>query len=126
MTDTLPAPVTMPHMTNCDHHGDGWCLDCVRKLYARGEEWRVEAARLRRCAAELAAKGAGAVVMVTIGSADGDDGLSLIVTAPTLPNDVEFAAEVGRVVREVFQAGGESLFESFSEPREFPAPEGRP
>lgn len=25
--------MTMPHLTNCQHSGDGWCLECVRKLY---------------------------------------------------------------------------------------------
>lgn len=23
----------MPHLMNCSHSGDGWCLDCVKKLY---------------------------------------------------------------------------------------------
>lgn len=25
--------MTMPHMMNCSHCGDGWCLSCVGKLY---------------------------------------------------------------------------------------------
>lgn len=24
--------MTMPHLTNCPHSGDGWCLACVAKL----------------------------------------------------------------------------------------------
>lgn len=27
--------MTMPHMTNCEHQGDGWCLECVRLLFDR-------------------------------------------------------------------------------------------
>ena len=22
--------MTMPHLMNCEHSGEGWCLDCVR------------------------------------------------------------------------------------------------
>ncbi len=25
--------MTMPHLMNCQHSGDGWCLDCVKELY---------------------------------------------------------------------------------------------
>ncbi len=25
--------MTMPHLQNCDHSENGWCLDCVRKLH---------------------------------------------------------------------------------------------
>lgn len=25
--------MTMPHLMNCDHSADGWCLDCVKKLW---------------------------------------------------------------------------------------------
>ncbi len=24
--------MTMPHLMNCPHSGDGWCLDCVQRL----------------------------------------------------------------------------------------------
>lgn len=27
--------MTMPHMMNCSHSGEGWCIDCVKAL---GEE----------------------------------------------------------------------------------------
>ena len=27
--------MTMPHLSNCDHSNDGWCMACVKKL---GEE----------------------------------------------------------------------------------------
>lgn len=23
----------MPHLQNCDHCDDGWCLDCVKELH---------------------------------------------------------------------------------------------
>ena len=25
--------MTMPHLMNCDHSEDGWCLDCVKALW---------------------------------------------------------------------------------------------
>jgi len=25
--------MTMPHLMNCSHSDNGWCLDCVKKLY---------------------------------------------------------------------------------------------
>ena len=25
--------MTMPHLQNCDHSEDGWCLDCVKKMH---------------------------------------------------------------------------------------------
>ncbi len=25
--------MTMPHLMNCSHSEDGWCLDCVKKLW---------------------------------------------------------------------------------------------
>lgn len=27
--------MTMPHLTNCSHQGEGWCLECVAGLQAR-------------------------------------------------------------------------------------------
>ena len=36
--------MTMPHLMNCAHSPDGWCLSCVRELYeemkANDERWR--------------------------------------------------------------------------------------
>ena len=39
--------MTMPHLENCSHSGDGWCLACVSKLNARHDELR-DALRLAR------------------------------------------------------------------------------
>lgn len=25
--------MTMPHLSNCPHDGDGWCIDCVKGMY---------------------------------------------------------------------------------------------
>lgn len=25
--------MTMPHLMNCDHSADSWCLDCVKEMY---------------------------------------------------------------------------------------------
>jgi hypothetical protein len=25
--------MTMPHLSNCPHDGNGWCLDCVKKMH---------------------------------------------------------------------------------------------
>lgn len=30
--------MTMPHLMNCQHSEDGWCLDCVKKLHDAAEE----------------------------------------------------------------------------------------
>lgn len=30
--------MTMPHLMNCSHSGEGWCLDCVKELYDRLEK----------------------------------------------------------------------------------------
>jgi hypothetical protein len=27
--------MTMPHLMNCGHSDDGWCLDCVKALHAQ-------------------------------------------------------------------------------------------
>lgn len=29
--------MTMPHLMNCSHAGDGWCLDCVKAEWERRE-----------------------------------------------------------------------------------------
>jgi hypothetical protein len=26
--------MTMPHLMNCPHQSDGWCLDCVKRQHA--------------------------------------------------------------------------------------------
>lgn len=30
--------MTMPHLENCAHSDDGWCLNCVKQLHDEGEE----------------------------------------------------------------------------------------
>lgn len=32
--------MTMPHLMNCEHMPDGWCLACVGKLHADAERYR--------------------------------------------------------------------------------------
>lgn len=27
--------MTMPHLMNCSHQGEGWCLKCVKRMHAR-------------------------------------------------------------------------------------------
>jgi len=29
--------MTMPHLMNCQHNPDGWCLDCVKEMYDEHE-----------------------------------------------------------------------------------------
>ena len=29
--------MTMPHLMNCEHSSDGWCLDCVKQMHDRIE-----------------------------------------------------------------------------------------
>ena len=30
--------MTMPHLMNCGHSSDGWCLECVGRLQARSDD----------------------------------------------------------------------------------------
>lgn len=39
--------MTMPHLMNCDHSGDGWCLDCVNKLYIENEQLQTYIRKLK-------------------------------------------------------------------------------
>lgn len=39
--------MTMPHLMNCPHSADGWCLECVVALGNRELELRAEVRRLR-------------------------------------------------------------------------------
>ena len=32
--------MTMPHLQNCPHQGDGWCLACVKELHDKSERLR--------------------------------------------------------------------------------------
>lgn len=34
--------MTMPHLMNCPHSDEGWCLDCVKKLHDEKESKKVE------------------------------------------------------------------------------------
>lgn len=38
--------MTMPHLMNCAHSEDGWCLDCVGALWEESRVWRREVERL--------------------------------------------------------------------------------
>jgi len=29
--------MTMPHLSNCPHDGDGWCIDCVKIMHSELE-----------------------------------------------------------------------------------------
>jgi hypothetical protein len=29
--------MTMPHLSNCPHDGDGWCIDCVKAMHSELE-----------------------------------------------------------------------------------------
>lgn len=50
--------MTMPHLQNCSHDEDGWCLDCVKELWEEKEVWRAKAetANFQRSLAESARK----------------------------------------------------------------------
>ena len=37
--------MTMPHLMNCDHSPDGWCLACVKKLESEREAALIEAGK---------------------------------------------------------------------------------
>lgn len=38
--------MTMPHLMNCSHSNDSWCLDCVKKLYDKHERLVVRTKKL--------------------------------------------------------------------------------
>lgn len=40
--------MTMPHLMNCDHSADGWCLACVKRLYEEKCEIEAICARWER------------------------------------------------------------------------------
>lgn len=39
--------MTMPHLMNCRHSEDGWCLACVEKLQHERDQWAREAQAAR-------------------------------------------------------------------------------
>lgn len=39
--------MTMPHLMNCDHSEEGWCLDCVKKMHDEWEERCEKASEVR-------------------------------------------------------------------------------
>lgn len=39
--------MTMPHLMNCDHCDDGWCLDCVKALHDEKEAIRTSLDKAR-------------------------------------------------------------------------------
>lgn len=32
--------MTMPHLTNCSHSADGWCLACVKELWEDKQHYK--------------------------------------------------------------------------------------
>lgn len=40
--------MTMPHLQNCDHYQQGWCLQCVGRLHSRVEKWEKFAAHIEK------------------------------------------------------------------------------
>ena len=39
--------MTIPHMMNCAHDGNGWCLKCVQELHAEAEQSEFQHQRWR-------------------------------------------------------------------------------
>jgi hypothetical protein len=46
--------MTMPHLSNCPHSADGWCLPCVGELWESLEETRFRVRLLEIQAERLA------------------------------------------------------------------------
>lgn len=40
--------MTMPHLMNCDHSEEGWCLGCVKALWLEKQELEEECERLEK------------------------------------------------------------------------------
>lgn len=45
--------MTMPHLMNCSHSTEGWCLECVKELHDDFETAEAESQRLRKDRDEL-------------------------------------------------------------------------
>lgn len=45
--------MTMPHLMNCAHTAEGWCLDCVRELHDSPPDNAVELAAYRRALEQI-------------------------------------------------------------------------
>lgn len=41
--------MTMPHLMNCNHSDDGWCLECVRELWEEKHQQTIEAGKYEYC-----------------------------------------------------------------------------
>lgn len=48
--------MTMPHLENCPHQEEGWCLSCVMTLHERAEKAERDAESEHNDAERLAAK----------------------------------------------------------------------
>jgi hypothetical protein len=48
--------MTMPHLMNCPHKGDGWCLKCVGDMYADVESLNLQVHESDTCQQMLAAE----------------------------------------------------------------------
>lgn len=42
--------MTMPHLMNCPHADEGWCLECVRKLYETAARLRDQMLQIEQVA----------------------------------------------------------------------------
>jgi hypothetical protein len=65
----------MPHLMNCGHSDDGWCLDCVRELHDSAE-------RLRGINSDLCRKANA----LTIQSARDAEEIERLRAAPSVPS----------------------------------------
>ena len=63
--------MTMPHLCNCSHDPDGWCLDCVAEEHDRYEALLEEAKKVRQ---KALTKATGAIAVM--GTTTFDEGFA--------------------------------------------------
>ena len=60
--------MTMPHLMNCAHTGDGWCLACVKELYDSKEHQMVcTQVKYGKVGTNIAATGGAVLLQVEAG-----------------------------------------------------------
>ena len=75
--------MTMPHLMNCPHMDDGWCLDCVAKQWEELQALRNDAERYRRLRDSPIAD----VRIIGVGKRSGaglDEAVDTMYTAPAV------------------------------------------
>ena len=113
--------MTMPHLSNCSHMGDGWCIPCVKAMW---EEHQAEVANLLDCAQQQE-QGIGAKTMRVALLPKPDGKVAVCVTFPsgmedgerraaeTAVNSLALVYETAKALREADQPDYRELLKKF-------------